>query len=408
MPNESQRSGEFLLFFSVLCLLTAISAGYYIAYVSWALLPENGAKLGTDFNVIWNAVAALARDDFAAVYDTHIIDDYLETGIIPQFIGPFPYPPTMLFFLEPLTGLSRHAAYAVWNGAGFAGLLLVLLSPRAREVASGIAHTPAHYAFAVLAVMGSALSVAVLITGQTGFLTGALLLAGLLYRRTSPLLAGIAFGLLTVKPQLGLLVPVLLIAQGNWRTFFAAAATALVLAALSVLVYGAEAWQAYFHMTERFAKLFSDTPPTVYQISASLYLGLKMLGLASGYAMAAQLVAIAACVAFVWKLGRDKTIPEPVCIALFILANYVASPYAMSYDLMALAFALMLLVLRALHAGFMQGERVVLGVALFTPLFVPAFQPHGIPVMAGMLVLLLGYYGVGVKRPQSQIMYRHL
>ena len=67
---------------------------------------------------------------------------------------------------------------------------------------------------------------------------------------------GIAFGLLTVKPQLGLLVPVLLIAQGNWRTFFAAAATALVLAALSVLVYGAEAWQAYFHMTERFAKLF--------------------------------------------------------------------------------------------------------------------------------------------------------
>src|SRR3546814_15628180 len=43
--------------------------------------------------------------------------------------------------------------------------------------------------------------------GQNGFLTGALLIGGLRLLGPKPILAGICFGLLTVKPQLGILLP---------------------------------------------------------------------------------------------------------------------------------------------------------------------------------------------------------
>jgi hypothetical protein len=53
-----------------------------------------------------------------------------------------------------------------------------------------------------------------------------------------PLLAGLLVGLLTIKPQLGVLIPVLLIASGRWRVFTVATVTALALAAAAVMLFG--------------------------------------------------------------------------------------------------------------------------------------------------------------------------
>ncbi|MGN5509364.1 glycosyltransferase 87 family protein, partial [Campylobacter coli] len=52
--------------------------------------------------------------------------------------------------------------------------------------------------------------------GQNAFLTTALMGAGLAGLETRPWLAGVAFGLLTFKPHLGLLIPVLLLLNGRW------------------------------------------------------------------------------------------------------------------------------------------------------------------------------------------------
>lgn len=60
----------------------------------------------------------------------------------------------------------------------------------------------------------------------------------------SALLAGILFGLLTFKPQLGVLLPLALLAGRQWRAFIAAAATAAVLFAASVILFGANVWLA--------------------------------------------------------------------------------------------------------------------------------------------------------------------
>jgi hypothetical protein len=49
-------------------------------------------------------------------------------------------------------------------------------------------------------------------------------------------------GLLTVKPQLGILFPFMLMASGRWRVFIAAAATALALVGTTAAIFGTQIW----------------------------------------------------------------------------------------------------------------------------------------------------------------------
>ncbi|WFU41922.1 glycosyltransferase family 87 protein [Bradyrhizobium sp. CB82] len=67
-------------------------------------------------------------------------------------------------------------------------------------------------------------------------------------------LAGICLGLLTYKPQYGLLFPLVLVARGEWKVFVAAAITAISVALASMLVFGAESWAAFFHWMPMISK----------------------------------------------------------------------------------------------------------------------------------------------------------
>ena len=74
--------------------------------------------------------------------------------------------------------------------------------------------------------------------GQNGFLTATLIggTLGLLERH--PALAGVCLGLLSYKPQFGLLFPIVLIADRRWLTLAVAALVAVGLAALAWLAFG--------------------------------------------------------------------------------------------------------------------------------------------------------------------------
>ncbi len=57
------------------------------------------------------------------------------------------------------------------------------------------------------------------LVGQNGFLTAALIGGTLYLMPVRPVLAGICLGLLSYKPQYGLLFPIVLIAAAQWRVF---------------------------------------------------------------------------------------------------------------------------------------------------------------------------------------------
>ncbi|MFD2136193.1 glycosyltransferase family 87 protein [Novosphingobium resinovorum] len=87
--------------------------------------------------------------------------------------------------------------------------------------------------------------------GQTAFLVAGLLGAGLWLVPTRPVLAGVLLGLATIKPQFGLLLPIVLLLTGQWRTILAAVLTAALLAAASALLFGGEVWSGWLSASAR-------------------------------------------------------------------------------------------------------------------------------------------------------------
>jgi hypothetical protein len=76
------------------------------------------------------------------------------------------------------------------------------------------------------------------LVGQNGYLTASLIGGALYLMPTRPVLSGICLGLLSYKPQYGLLFPLALIAASQWKVFFTAGTVAILLASLSWLAFG--------------------------------------------------------------------------------------------------------------------------------------------------------------------------
>ena len=85
--------------------------------------------------------------------------------------------------------------------------------------------------------------------GQNGFFTAALALSGFTLLPRRSILAGVMFGLLTFKPHLGIMIPIALLAMGNWRAIMAASLTAGLFLGASVLMYGGDTWWQFLDST---------------------------------------------------------------------------------------------------------------------------------------------------------------
>jgi len=93
--------------------------------------------------------------------------------------------------------------------------------------------------------------------GQNGFLTSALMIAGLAQLGRRPILSGVCFGLLTIKPQLGLLLPLMLLLTGQWRAIAAAVVTTAALVVATGLLFGFDIWPQYVVWCSRSKARFS-------------------------------------------------------------------------------------------------------------------------------------------------------
>lgn len=140
--------------------------------------------------------------------------------------------------------------------------------------------------------------------GQTAFLVAALLGGGLLLVEKRPWLAGVLIGLATIKPQFGLLVPLALLASGQWRVIAGAAVSALALAGLSALAFGPQVWADWLAITGD-AGSATDSGVIGFGKMVSPFAGLRLLGVPGSIAFAVQgaisLAVAAAMVATCWR-----------------------------------------------------------------------------------------------------------
>lgn len=195
--------------------------------------------------------------------------------------------------------------------------------------------------------------------GQNAALTAALLglaLVGVERGRFVP--AGVAIGLLTIKPQLGVLIPLALIAAGYWRVFLSASVTTVLLAGTSVLILGISTWQAFWSQAPVATAVMVEGG-VEWAKMVSVYGSLRVAGLGHTVAMALQIaigLSAAACVWTVWRRSNDMVGRSAVLVGGILLTT----PFALSYDLTLLVIPCAFLLRAGLESGFRPYERFAL------------------------------------------------
>jgi len=315
--------------------LAILAAGVgWLGHLGWkdahALLRIQ--PLGIDFMPMW-AAGGLAFAHPQRVYDAYGLTLALRP-LLAHFHGlrPFVYPPTALLLLAPFALAPFAVANALWTGAGAAlifGAAAAGLRTLRLPVLAAMALTPA--------------SVLVAVTGQTTFLIAGLALAGVFALKRRPILAGVLFGLAgAVKPPAMLLLPVALVAAGQWRALAAAAVTAALAVLISALCFGVQIWFDWLAALAHFDAWVMGFAALRRGMITPAALGI-WLGLAPGQLLAWRLGFTAAGVAIAWHVFRVSDDPARRLAALLGGALLV-TPYAMHYDaaLLAPALALML------------------------------------------------------------------
>lgn len=309
--------------------LLVLSVGY-LANVN---LPYDGQGylLGRDFVNTWMGGRAVFLGQVAAWFDP---DTY--NAALRELFGAnywkhlWSYPPHLLLLTWPLGLLPYFPALFVWYAIG---LLIYFYAG-----SEGFSRRSRLFLLAV-----SPAVFANILTGQNGFFTAALLIGGLLNLDRRPIVAGVLFGILTVKPQLGLLLPVMLIVTGRWRVIAAASVTAVGLAALSVWAFGIESWMAYaLKALPRQGQLLAQNSGFTLGLEPTVFASFRIAGVPPDAAMVAQIAMAAGAVgAVVWTFWRRR---DPMLsVALLITATFLATPYALIYDMVVIGWVVVLI-----------------------------------------------------------------
>ena len=288
--------------------------------------------IGRDFLNTWIGGRSAFTGGPAAWFDASTYNEFLR-----EFIGApnlhdyfWSYPPHILLFIWPLGLLPYFPAFVLWTLLGFAVFLYAAASCEVERK---------HLLFVAVA---PAAAIKVFI-GQNGFFTAALLIGGLWNIDRRPIFAGVLFGILSVKPQLGLLLPLVLALQGRWRTILAAAATVVVLVGVTALIWGPDIWTAYLaKVLPQQRQLQEYQHGLLFRMVPSIFFGARVMDLPLGVAWALQaIVSALGLAAVIWTYWRRR---DPVLsVALLITAIFLVSPYSLSYDLVVLGWVVALL-----------------------------------------------------------------
>src|SRR5579871_2281390 len=335
-------------------LLAAFNVAMIVAmYFGHAWLYDaDGQLIHTDYINVW-AAGKLTLDGHPALAWDWPIHKQVQVEMLGRdYTGDYAwhYPPPFLFVAMVLAHLPYAAGLAGWAAASFVPYMAMMRGLVGQRFGLLVAA-----AFPV--VLGNTMA------GQNGFLTAALLGGTLVLLPTRPLLAGICLGLLSYKPQYGLLFPLVLIAAGQWRTFIAAGVTTAALAGVSWIAFGTESWLAFFHWMPMFSQAFFTEGRATFYKMQSVFGLVRTFGGGEYLAWTLQwLMSGTVLVGVVW-LWRARVEYELKAAAL-ATGTLLLTPYLFLYDMMVLAIPVGLLIRLGLADGFRRNELTWLACAM--------------------------------------------
>jgi len=327
-PVVQTPADQFYAKMAVAALAFAIvfEAGYFLT--STPPYDRLGYLIGRDFVGTWMSARGALEGQPEPWFDFATFNAALRQLFGPAFpLHHLTYPPHLLLFVWPLGLLPYLPAYAVWCLAGFALYMFAAAGGERR----------------VERLVLLAVSPAVLVnifSGQNGFFTAALLIGGLSLLDRRPILSGILFGVLTVKPHLGVLLPLMLVLTGQWRCIAAAAMTTLGLLAATTVIFGVDVWVAYLEFAlPKQRDILEHASGILPTMVPTPFMNVRVAGLPLSWAWALQAVVSATAIAaVVWTFYRRR---DPVLsMALFVTASFLVTPYIFNYDMIVFGWML--------------------------------------------------------------------
>ena len=361
----------------VFALLVGALFGIYFGLYGAAILMHQEAFRFGDFFALWSYGQVLAAHPASELYDFATLVARQEAlGMPATQSNPFPYPPSFLPAVWPLGFLSYTVAYVGFMGVTFALYLLAV----------GLAAPPPRLPLVLLTLVAPT-SILPLVAGQSGFLAAALFLGGMRLVPARPVLGGILLGLLSYKPQLGVLVPVALVAAGMWRAIAAAAVTVAVAALATSAAFGWHIWADWVAYLPAYAAQFARESADNTFLMPTLTAALGVMGVAPAIVRLAQAALALAAAIWVWRTFRGGG-TGPRATLVLATATFLATPHAFIYDLPMLSGGILLFIGSRVRsfAGFTTVEVAV----LFLALTFPAVMVHaGTAMVLGVVCLAL-------------------
>lgn len=339
-------------------IVLALAASQYAILVVYLFGGSSDHVLGGDFIAFWAAARESLDGGLAGLYATDGLHEAMQAhrpGGEVQGLT-WQYPPHASLIFSPLGLLPFPLAYALWCALGVSAFAAVLIK-------AGIRGRWLYAALATIPVLTA------LNTGQNALFTCSLLGLAVFYARPRPILAGLAAALLTIKPQLGILLPVFFLASGHWRAFGTAALGSLLLILVSLAAFGTEAWTGFLGAISSVSGSVSDGVMPLFKM-VNVYAAARLLwlphALALGLAAATVLIAIGL---MVWTARR--TADPRWHYAVLASATLLAAPYSMYYELVLLVPAIIFVLQHGAKTVWNTGERESVALLIFLTLLVP-------------------------------------
>jgi hypothetical protein len=320
---------------------------------SWIFVEDGKLSCSIDFPYMWISGSLAASGGSALVYDFPAFSGVRAAlGSADECLAPvlnqFVYPPTSLFFTYPIGLMPYLPAFAAWTVVTLLLYLAAIYLIVPLPIAIWVALSPFPVFFNIF-------------LGQDGFLIAGLMGLSLALLERCPRLSGILLGLLTFKPQIGILFPFALLASRNRRVMISAVATSVVLIVTSMVVFGYQGWPSFIHALVDRGPSLSPTS-SLYILSMrleSVYGFLWLTGVSPPIAWATQLAVAGTVTAVVWWIWATP-VPHHLKAAALCSAAPMATPYVHGHDLCILAIAAAFIVKDGLTRGFLPGDRLIM------------------------------------------------
>ena len=339
-------------------IVLALAATQYATLVFYMLGGAPDFVVGGDFVAFWAAARETLNGDLVGLYAPDglylAFQEHRPEAVVDGLT--WQYPPHASLLFSPIGYLPFELAYAAWCalGLGFFTWVLTKSDVRGR---------------ALIAILATVPVLIVLNTGQNALFTAGLLMLAVFNVKQKPVLAGVAAAVLTLKPQLGILIPVFFIAGGHWRAFIAAGVGSLLIWGGSVFALGKETWFAFFEFIGVVSGSVTDGNMPLYKM-LNVYAAARLAAIPESIAtILAGLSYLAATAIVVWVCR--KTSNPKWRYGILASATLLTAPYSMYYELVLLVPAIWFVVEQGHQAKWLKWERESVAALLLLTLVLP-------------------------------------